>query len=489
MLDFPLWQARAGSRFEIPRGVPALKFYRFAFSLLLLSASVSSLLAQSNPIPAINGPVSPQAVAPGGAGFALTVRGANFVPGAVVNWNGSGRSTTFISGSQLRAQILASDVALAGSSLITVTNPPPGGGLSSSSFGIVEIHQPVASMMLTQPKKYMGPLGLSQLYTADLNGDSKQDLVVLDAGVSVLIANGDGTFTKFPPLALSNSPYGLSFGDFNGDGKEDFAFTIPNRGLAFVALGDGTGKFKTSRGFGNLGDPSETVAGDFNRDGNLDLVVLNYGATGQGLYILLGNGDGTFQPQQAFSSIVYATNLTAADFNGDGILDLALLDGSNGMVAVLLGNGDGTFQPQIETQQGFGQDLLSDFNGDGKLDFVIVGSGMTPIAIGVLLGNGDGTFQAPQFYSTGFNGESPFLITGDFNSDGSADVFSYGNQVFLGGFLAGKGDGTFQRVRRLTVPGPVFKLFSVVGDFNSDGLLDFAVGLKNGSEVFLQAPQ
>ena len=90
--------------------------------VLLLSVSLS---AQANPVPTINGPVTPQAVVPGSNTFMLTVRGANFVPGAVVNWNGAARSTTYLSAAQVQAQIPASDVTAPGSALITVTNPAP----------------------------------------------------------------------------------------------------------------------------------------------------------------------------------------------------------------------------------------------------------------------------------------------------------------------------------------------------------------------------
>jgi hypothetical protein len=327
-------------------------------------------------------------------------------------------------------------------------------------------------------------VGLSDLFTADLDGDSKQDLVVLGDGISVLIANGTGTFTKFASVRL-NSPGGLSFGDFNGDGKKDFAFAIDVRGLAFVYLGDGTGKFDSQPGFGRFSPPIQTAAGDFNRDGKLDLAI----AASDGVYVLLGNGDGTFQAQQIASSVSFPTSLTLGDFNGDGILDLAYVDGRTSLLSVALGRGDGTFQPAIESQQACCAEVLGmvDFNGDGNLDFVMLGSG-APVPISVLLGNGDGTFQPPQFYSTGLMQVNPFITVGDFNSDGNTDVFAYGEQAFLGGFLAGNGDGTFQRVSRFTVPGSLFKFVPVVGDFNSDGLLDFAVGLKDGSEVFLQAP-
>jgi len=460
-----------------------------SFLVLLFLTSASNLFGQSNPIPTVDGPVSPQAVIPGSAAFTLTVRGANFVPGAVVNWNGSVRSTTFVSAGQLQAQIQSSDVAAQGSALITVTNPPPGGGLSSSSFGMLEIHQPIASIMLTQPKGYAGHSGV--LYTADLNGDSKQDIVQLGGGVggvTVLLGTGDGSFTKSASLPAQNNAVGLSFGDFNDDGKIDFALAMNYKGLIFVALGDGAGKFHFLPGFGSFTRPVQTVAGDFNRDGKLDLAV----ADSNGVSILLGNGDGTFQPQQSASSLVFANKLIAADFNGDGILDLAFVSNGTGYsdsISVLLGNGDGTFQPAIETQTGgLVEPLVSDFNGDGKLDFVILGPTI-PIPLGVLLGNGDGTFQPPEFYSTGFSGGAPFLALGDFNSDGNSDVFNYTDFGNLAGFLAGNGDGTFQRVSRFTMPGPMDKGNAIVGDFNSDGLLDFAVGAHVGAQVYLQAPQ
>jgi len=460
-----------------------MKFCRPSFLVFLLFTSAANLWGQSNPIPTIDGPVSPQAVTPGSAAFTLTVRGANFVPGAVVNWNSAARSTTFVSAGEVQAQILTSDVAAQGSALITVTNPSPGGGLSSSSFGMVLVHQPIASIMLTQPKGYAGHAGV--LYTADLNGDNKQDMVQLGFGVTVLLGVGDGTFTKSASLPAPNNPVGLTFGDFNGDGKIDFAIAMNYNGFLFVALGDGTGRFHFLPKFGTFTRPVQTVAGDFNRDGKLDLAV----ADSNGVSILLGNGDGTFQPQQSASSLVFADKLISADFSGDGVLDLAFVSNASDTISVLLGNGDGTFQPAIGTATGgVVKGLVSDFNGDGKLDFVTQGPG-TPAPLGILLGNGDGTFQPPQYYSTGFNGQAPFLALGDFNSDGNSDVFSYGEFGNLAGFLAGNGDGTFQRVARFTMPGPMDKGYAIVGDFNSDGLLDFATTAHVGAQVFLQAPQ
>ncbi len=93
----------------------------------------SSALAQ-NPVPIINQPLVPETTAPGGPAFTLTVNGSGFVAASTVNWNGSARSTTFVSGSQLQASITASDISVPGTASVAVTNPAPGGGPSNVAF-------------------------------------------------------------------------------------------------------------------------------------------------------------------------------------------------------------------------------------------------------------------------------------------------------------------------------------------------------------------
>ncbi len=99
------------------------------FSLIFASA----LALAQNPVPFINQPLVPDATAPGGAGFTLTVNGSGFVSGATVNWNGTALATTFVSDLQLTATVPASDIAAAGTASVTVTNPAPGGGTSNVS--------------------------------------------------------------------------------------------------------------------------------------------------------------------------------------------------------------------------------------------------------------------------------------------------------------------------------------------------------------------
>ena len=119
---------------------PTLKGIVTAFAFAL--ALTATLAHAQNPIPQIVGPVKPGAVSPGTGPFTLSVYGANFVPGALVNWNGQPRSTAFVSARELQAQILATDVVKPTAGVITVTNPEPGGRNSSSSYAQVEVHDP-----------------------------------------------------------------------------------------------------------------------------------------------------------------------------------------------------------------------------------------------------------------------------------------------------------------------------------------------------------
>src|SRR5579859_2793696 len=142
-----------------------------AVAIVLVSILLAASAFANNPVPTVVGPVSPQAVVPGSGAFMLTVYGANFVSGAVVNWNRSPRSTTFISARELQAQILASDVATATAGYITVTNPPPGGGVSSASYAIVEVHTPTKTIDVNPPNVLL--LDAFYSITADIDGDGK----------------------------------------------------------------------------------------------------------------------------------------------------------------------------------------------------------------------------------------------------------------------------------------------------------------------------
>jgi hypothetical protein len=466
---------------------------------LLLAAQALA----DNPVPQVVGPVKPQAVVPGSAEFTLTVYGANFVSGAVVNWNGQPRSTTFISARELQAQILASNVAKPTAGYITVTNPPPGGGKSSSSYAIVEVHQPTKTIAVNQPGVYLLKGDPFYAVTADVTGDGKLDLVtgVGSGQLALNRGNGDGTFQA--GLTIGNDYYanaGIGFGDFNGDGKIDLAYgwgtTVDPPTYIKVLLGEGGDKFHGLPRFDFLADSyvKGITAADFNRDGKLDLA---FGYTGPqwtgGLF--LGNGDGTFQHAWKFYS--GGGDVVVADFNGDGKPDVAMWFAKN--VYLWLGNGDGTFQKGrvIESDKydlgcSFGPALVvNDFNGDGNPDLAFCDRSYNSTGrIGILLGKGDGTFQKPVYYSTRLGTGNLFSFTaGDFNSDCKTDLIAatpgQNNSEFV--VFWGNGDGTFQKAKKINLPDNGGGDIGLVpGDFNSDGMLDFVIVDPVGLEVYTQ---
>ena len=179
-------------------------------------------------------------------------------------------------------------------------------------------------------------------------------------------------------------------------------------GTVSIMLGNGDGSFGAPHTYFVGSNPLALVAGDFNGDGRLDLAVADGGSNE--VAILLGNGDGTFRPAVFYPAGDGPCAVVAGDFNGDGKLDLAVADTGNyandpGGVSILLGNGDGTFQPPVEYAAGNEPDALvaGDFNGDGKVDLAVADYGTVDFAGGtdpgggsLLLGNGDGTFQAPE---------------------------------------------------------------------------------------------
>jgi len=271
-----------------------------------------------------------------------------------------------------------------------------------------------------------------ELVAGDFNGDGKIDLVAaLNSGgdqwyFATFLGNGDGTFAISSTFGGFNSIGTAIAGDFNGDGKLDLAFpaTQTFSGI-FVALGNGDGTFTCCSTYVNLSGTSLTT-GDFNNDGILDLAVIGTGQQ-QPVTILLGNGDGTFTAAASQPSVVVTApqSVTAGDFNGDGILDLAIADAGSGNLVVLLGVGDGTFN-QVEGEPVSSQDSVyvteGDFNGDNKLDLALANSCVTtcPPTITLFLGNGDGTFPAGLVQAVG-NG--PLAVgVADFNRDGRLDV-------------------------------------------------------------------
>jgi hypothetical protein len=440
--------------------------------LIAILYSISAT-AQSNPVPVINQPLIPVTVKPGHTGFTLTVNGSGFASAAVINWNGSSRATQFFSSSQLKTTINAADVAKAGTVLVTVTNPAPGGGTSNPVLFPVQTPLPSVAMLpiASFPAASANAVG-------DFNRDGIPDVAVgvtnsdFTGEIDVYPGKGDGTFGNAIKTKSLVAVQWLLAADFNGDGKLDLA-ALDGLGNVTVYLGDGKGRFSQQQAFKALSATALETA-DFNHDGNLDLLVISidYGE----IDIRLGLGDGTFGSPQAITFGTGAGIPAIGDFNQDGILDLAVP--TNGAVYIALGNGDGTFRvtDNYDTSP-FSQyaAAAADVNGDGTLDIVTDG-------VFVLLGNGDGTFTPNGGVQVQAGGAVVDVRLADFNGDGKLDaaVVSDDNRVFYVDVLLGNGDGTFQSsFTTLTSTAPIVNLSA--GDFNRDGKLDLV-----GGNLFLQ---
>src|SRR5262249_29697516 len=189
------------------------------------------------------------------------------------------------------------------------------------------------------------------------------------ANVSVLLGNGDGMFQAAVNFGAGVGPRSVAVGDFNGDGVQDLA--VANFLFFYtdfvVLFGSGSGMLQGAGNFGAGDFPGAVAVGDLNGDGVQDLAVVNGGFGSNDVSVLLGNGDGTFQAAVNFGAGVTPVSVAMGDFNGDGVRDLAVANFfiSNN-VSVLLGNGDGTFQAGVSFGAGrFSRSVsVVDFNGD-----------------------------------------------------------------------------------------------------------------------------
>ena len=326
--------------------------------------------------------------------------------------------------------------------------------------------------------------------TADFNGDGIPDLVILgNDTLSVLLGNGDGTFTAAPSPS-NDLPGAIAVGDFNGDGIPDLAVAPAlDEGNSEVLLGKGDGTFTISNGSFGIGNGTSTsnsiAAADFNGDGKLDLVEtcasLDDGPCNL-LLIQFGNGDGTFMPSPAVLTALSfsgSQSMAVGDFNGDGQPDLAVTNsGANG-VNVFLNNEGGltALAAMPATGESPTSIAAADFNGDGKLDLAVANSGSNNVTI--LLGNGDGTFTAAASPAAGTAPNS--IAVADFNGDGVPDlaVANAGSSNVT--ILLGNGDGTFT-----AGAGPAADTGStsvVAADFNADGKEDLVVANSRDSSA------
>jgi hypothetical protein len=343
------------------------------------------------------------------------------------------------------------------------------------------------------------PLGIGGAITvADVNNDGHPDLLIgggnqFQAEVAVLLGQGNGAFSA--PIisqfatsigSFSNIPFTFGVADLNGDGAADLIVTDPQNELIYSLLGNNTGSFVLKSTIGHSGSPAQVLMGDFNGDGHPDFLIHDF--AGADVAVFLGLGDGTFQPGVSYTGPNHIGSVVLIDMDGDGHLDM-VVSGFSNAISVLKGNPDGTFATTSSgdtTVAGpfFSLLAVTDLNGDGIPDAVISSAN----GIGILPGQGSFKFGTVTNFTAGAN-----PVLGDFNSDAHIDFAVPANDGII--LLFGNPDGSLQSIDTYSVPSGATSV--AISDFNADGFPDIAADgppqnpailLNNGLGKFSPGP-
>jgi Flp pilus assembly secretin CpaC len=259
------------------------------------------------------------------------------------------------------------------------------------------------------------PAVAPSIASAVLTSSGFHDLLITDPvtnAVQVLLSNGDDTFKEATnsPIAVGKAPNSIVLGDFNADGNQDFTVVNFTDSTLSLFLGNGDGTFKQATGSPfplptTATGPIAMTSADFNSDGNLDLAIVNQ--TTNNVTILLGNGNATFNlaTGSPFAVGKFPVAVATGDLNSDGHSDLVVVNQTDNTASVLLGNGDGTFTAATNSPLATGQApsavAIADFNGDGVPDIAVTDPQTDSAS--VFLGLGQGLFATPFELPVGTN--------------------------------------------------------------------------------------
>ena len=487
--------------------------------------------------------ISPTSVPAGSFGFILTVNGSGFIPYATnVLFNGNGGQTTVVSGNQVTFAVTGSMVQTAGTIPVqvqvgptTFTNTVPFTITPATTPATIQAppvsatptgqtsptKQQLAAQFLTgrflgrKAAQFLGP-AYSAKYQREL---ARLAPAVANTGAgargthnlaaSATIPPAPAAFNLRPTLPAGFIPTAVATGDFNGDGRLDWAVANGGDNSIWIYLGngDGTAKLPTILHLQGYA-PVALATTDMNGDGKLDLVVAE--ADSLAVAVLLGNGDGTFGPELTFTTPSIPISLAVADFNGDGKLDVAVgLLGTfdTGQLAFLPGDGTGKLGiPVIHYGQVTGGVFLTfaisaaDLNGDGlpdivALDFTIDFEGLFltnqfgGAGARAYVSQGNGIFKmTQQFFHDQTSGQSPPLgvavtavALGDVNGDGCVDAVTL-DSLGTATFFPGLCNGNFDTAKVRIFGSGIIAAAAALADVNGDGRLD----LISSASLFTQ---
>jgi len=354
----------------------------------------------------------------------------------------------------------------------------------NSTGGFVQLLYNDGNGRFDLPNSYDTGSVPSDVQTADLNGDGHADVVFInsaDGTLGVMLGNGDGTLQPVQTYTLGANahPQRLVLADVNGDGKLDAITANNGDDTVSVLLGNGNGTFQPAINVPAGANPVDVAVADMDQDGKMDLVVAN--AVVDTVSILRGNGSGGFAAPVAYPASSAINALAVADLNGDGFPDVVTVGGN---VAVLRNDKKGGLIEPVFNKNGNSVDtypargvrvLLQDVNHDGHPDILVADYGDSELV--VLLGNGLGYFSlVPAFYPTCANPNN--LATADLNGDNQVDVVMTCAGSNTLGVLLGNGEGTFFNGSYAAEIDP---RAVAVTDFDGDGTPDL-VTVNGGSD-------
>ena len=318
----------------------------------------------------------------------------------------------------------------------------------------------------------------------DLDGNRSLDIVVANYGtntIGVFLNNGNGTFAeqKIYPIGMGSRPYSVVVGDFNRDNRPDIAVANSGTGTVLILIGTGQGTFeRTLVTVTDTFGPLYLLAADFNQDSRLDIAIANN--WNSSIYLMLGNGDGTFRYPRVYSTGFgsFPSSITVGDVNGDERLDIVVTNNGSNNVGIFLGHDQGVFRSDQLYSTGPSSNpksvVVADFNQDGIID-IAVGNNQAD-TIGIFLGTAGGVFLNQTTYSTGSNSSPSDIISGDFNKDAHLDLVVTASKADSLGFFFGNGRGTFSEMISLSTGNDSSPQSVAVGDLNRDTNLDLVVG-------------
>lgn len=510
------------------------------------SLSVYLLVTQSNPVITL---ISPTSVPAGSFGFNMTVTGSGFIPYATeLLFNGGTISATVVSPTQAIFPIIGPLVQTAGTVNVQVqvgpstfsntvpftitpsTSPatlqaPAATGADRSQLDQSKLSSGLLSSRFLGRKaaQFLGPAYaekyqrlLSQsapAASARSSSNVPQALGFTTAALTTTAPTAVGF--NFPPdLPSGFLPTAVVSGDFNGDGKLDWAVANAGDNTVWIYLGngDGTASLPTIVRLNGFA-PVALAAADMNGDGKLDLVVAE--ADSLSVAVLLGNGDGTFGPERLFATPSLPISLAIADFDGDGKLDVVvglLGFSSTGQLAFLAGDGTGKLGvPVTHYEQGLGaitytfNIAAADLNGDGLPDIVaadfLVDSfngqliEMRPAGAQTYLNQGQGNFKlAQEFFGDLSADQYPpggqavtAIALGDINKDGCIDAVTL-DTVGSATFFPGLCDGTFDTANSRIFGSGIVADAAQLADLNGDGKLDLVSSSYSYGSLLLDMP-